>query len=149
MPDGTKYFAIHHNTVSDYAWLFGIDDVTYEAGAECADDEIISYNIYRNGELIGTVSGSDFTYTDTEEGAGAHDYNVTVLFQDKDGNVTESGFSNTVTITTGIGSIEADLQADSYTVYTLDGKLVMKDTKSLSGLSKGIYIINDRKFILK
>lgn len=149
VPEGTKYFAIHHNTTSDYAFLFGIDDVTYEAGAECAEDDIVGYNIYRDGELIGTVSGSELTYTDNEEGPGAHNYNVTVLFKDKDGNITESGLSNTVTITTGIGSIEADLQAEEYNVYTLDGRAVMLHAKSLSGLQKGIYVINDRKFIIK
>ena len=33
--------------------------------------------------------------------------------------------------------------------YTLDGQAVMLNAKSLKGLKKGAYIINDRKFILK
>ena len=51
---------------------------------------------------------------------------------------------------TGIRSINADVQ-ESTKVYTLDGRLVRtapKGSDALSGLAKGIYIVNKKKFIL-
>lgn len=47
--------------------------------------------------------------------------------------------------TTGIESAPSVDKASSYTVFTLEGKQVMKNAKSLDGLSKGIYIINSKK----
>ena len=41
----------------------------------------------------------------------------------------------------GIGSVTGK----TFTVYTVDGRLVGAGLKSLSGLKKGVYIINDRK----
>lgn len=148
VPKGTKYFAIHQTTPSANTYLFGIDDVTFEAGTECVDDNITGYNIYRDGEKIGSVSGTTLSYDD----AGIDDdhyYNVTAVFTDAQGNVTESSFSNTASLSLSIEAIENAMNASSYDVYTLDGQAVMLNAKSLKGLKKGAYIINDRKFILK
>lgn len=150
LPAGAKYFAIHHNTPGDNNFLFGIDDVTYEGGAAGASDSIVAYNIYRDGELIGTVDGNSTTFTDATSDEGTHTYNVTIVYEDKAGNRNESGFSNnaSVTVTTGIASIQADKDGN-YNVYTIDGKTVMLNAKSLNGLKSGLYIINDKKYIVK
>ena len=80
---------------------------------------------------------------------GSHVYNVTVLYQDAQGNINESGFSNDASITvTGIDGVEADAEG-RYNVYTIDGKTIMLGAKSLKGLKSGLYIINDRKYIIK
>ena len=53
--------------------------------------------------------------------------------------------------TTGIRAIDADTQG-VVKVYTLDGRLVRtaaKNSDALSGLAKGIYIVNKKKFIIK
>ena len=53
--------------------------------------------------------------------------------------------------TTGIRSIEADNE-EATKVYTLDGRLVRtvaKNADALSGLAKGIYIVNKKKFIIR
>lgn len=97
---------------------------------------------------IGSVSGTTLSYDD----AGIDDdhyYNVTAVFTDAQGNVTESSFSNTASLSLSIEAIENAMNASSYDVYTLDGQAVMLNAKSLKGLKKGAYIINDRKFILK
>lgn len=78
-----------------------------------------------------------------------HYYNVTAVFTDAQGNVTESSFSHTASLSLSIEAIENAMNASSYDVYTLDGQAVMLNAKSLKGLKKGAYIINDRKFILK
>ena len=36
-----------------------------------------------------------------------------------------------------------------YDVYTLDGKQVLKDAKSLKSLGKGVYVINGKKTIIR
>ena len=148
VPKGTKYFAIHQTTPSANTYLFGIDDVTYAAGTECVDDQVVGYNVYRDGVKIGSVSGQDLAFSD-DALEGDHYYNVTVVFKDAQGNTTESAFSNTATISTSIEAIENAIQASSYNVYTLDGKAVMLNAKSLKGLQKGVYIVNDHKVVLK
>ena len=65
------------------------------------------------------------------------------------GYYTKDGLYDVVT-PTGIRSINADAQ-ESTKVYTLDGRLVRtapKGSDALSGLAKGIYIVNKKKFIL-
>ena len=148
VPKGTKYFAIHQNTPSANAYLFGIDDISFEAGMECADDNVTGYNIYRDGELAGYVSGSTLAFSDAVADTD-HFYNVTAVFTDANGNTTESAFSNTVSLSSSVEAIEAQENASVYNVYTFDGKVVMLGAKSLKGLQKGAYLINDRKYILR
>ena len=65
------------------------------------------------------------------------------------GYYTKNGLFDVVT-PTGIRAISADAQ-ESTKVYTLDGRLVRtapKGSDALSGLAKGIYIVNKKKFIL-
>ena len=52
---------------------------------------------------------------------------------------------------TGLRAIDADTQG-AVKVYTLDGRLVRsaaKKSDALSGLSKGVYIVNKKKFVIK
>ena len=66
------------------------------------------------------------------------------------GYYTKDGLYDVVT-PTGIHAISADVQ-ESTKVYTLDGRLVRtapKGSDALSGMAKGIYIVNKRKFIVK
>lgn len=66
------------------------------------------------------------------------------------GYYTKDGLYDVV-IPTGIHAVKADEQ-ESTKVYTLDGRLVRtapKGSDALSGLAKGIYIVNKKKFILK
>lgn len=65
------------------------------------------------------------------------------------GYYTKDGLYDVV-IPTGIHAVKADEQ-ESTKVYTLDGRLVRtapKGSDALSGLAKGIYIVNKKKFIL-
>ena len=66
------------------------------------------------------------------------------------GYYNKKGLQGTVTAT-DIRAIDADVQGVTK-VYTLDGRLVKiapNNADALSGLAKGIYIINKRKFIMK
>lgn len=66
------------------------------------------------------------------------------------GYYDEEGLQGVVS-TTGIRAIEANIQEEQK-VYTLDGRLVKtakKGCDALSGLAKGIYIVNKQKFIVR
>lgn len=148
LPEGARYFAIHHNTLGRNSYIFGVDDVNYEQLATGADDNITGFIVYCDGKAIGSVDGDSrsFVYDGAE---GDHTYNVTVLYTADDGSVNESGFSNDASLTvTGIQGVAANAEG-KYNVYTVDGKAIMIDAKSLKELKPGVYIINDKKYIIK
>ena len=137
VPEGAKYFAIRHTTFYGYGLI--IDDIAYETGGP---QKILHYNIYRDGVLIG--SSDEPGFTDANAPAGSHVYNVTVVY-----DLGESDVSNDATITiTGINSIEADAQGE-YNVYTLGGQALRLHAKSLRGIQPGAYVINGKKYIVK
>ena len=137
VPEGTKYFAIHHITSKDKAFIFMIDDAKFEAGSGP-----VSYNIYRDGELIGSTSklvSDDLKAPDNKE----HKYCVTAVYADG----SESAPAE-ISVATAIQRINADGET-VYDVYTIDGKQIMKGAKSLHSLAKGVYIINGQKTVVK
>ena len=142
LPEGAKYFAIHRKTREDDAMIFLVDDVTYEKGTEI----VTGYNVYRNAQLLKTMSPDQTEFVDeTAEAGEKYTYAITALY--------ESGESEPiiaiVDTTNGIQDVENVLGTKTYNVYTLDGQLIGKDIKSLNGLKRGAYIINDRKVIIK
>ncbi len=142
LPEGAKYFAIHRKTREDDAMIFLVDDVTYEKGTEI----VTGYNVYRNDQLLKTMSPDQTEFVDeTAEAGEKYTYAITALY--------ESGESEPiiaiVDTTNGIQNVENVLGTKTYNVYTLDGQLIGKDIKSLNGLKRGIYVINDRKVIIK
>lgn len=142
LPEGAKYFAIHRKTREDDAMIFLVDDVTYEKGTEI----VTGYNVYRNDQLLKTMSPDQTEFVDeTAEAGEKYTYAITALY--------ESGESEPiiaiVDTTNGIQDVENVLGTKTYNVYTLDGQLIGKDIKSLNGLKRGIYVINDRKVIIK
>lgn len=148
IPAGARYFAIHNNTKAANTFIFGLDDITFDRVIPGSTDSVVAYNIYRDGALIATVSGTDVAYTDAAVMPGSHVYNVTVVYKNRKGETNESGFSNDASvISTGISAIAADANG-TYNVYTLDGKAVRLNAKSLKGLRPGAYVINGRKYVV-
>lgn len=150
LPEGAKYFAIHHNSSGADNFIFGLDDISFTAQAPGANDSITGYRVYRDGVLIGSVRDGVLSFADHDAGAGSHVYNVTVTYLSADGETNESGFSNdaTLVVADGIDAIAGDSNG-LYNVYTLDGQVVALKARSLKGLKRGLYIINDRKYIIK
>ena len=58
-------------------------------------------------------------------------------------NVNKFTIGNAGTGIRNVKTADLDLLSDKLTVYDLDGRLVLKDLKSLSELPKGVYIIKD------
>lgn len=93
LPAGTKYFAIRH--ISDNIFGMMVDDFTYEAN----DVPIapVSYNIYLDGVLVGSVDANDpLTYDFSNVSGGEHTASVSAVYP---GNVESAATpSNTFTI---------------------------------------------------
>ena len=48
---------------------------------------------------------------------------------------------------TGIDNIDAANSAEAFDIYSINGVLIKKNATSLSGLAKGVYIVNGKKYI--
>lgn len=146
VPEGAKFFCIWWSTENGY--FFSVDDFTYESVYGGSTSPLTGYNIYRDGVLIGHVDANgNATFTDTTADDGVHVYTVTATYADG----SESDYSNeaSVTVVTGIDAIENELNAPSYNVYSVDGKALQINAKSLKDLNKGVYIINNKKVVVK
>ncbi len=140
LPAGATRFAIRQVTDKDNSWLFRVDDVSYQAGAGV----VTGYNVYRDGELIGSASDTKNSFTDTELAGGSHTYAVTATYADGE---SMPQYAEPIFVT-GIQGVEKVGQ-HVYTVYTLDGRLVAKDVKSLGKLHPGVYLVNGKKMVIE
>ena len=137
LPEGTKYFAIRH-TSSD---IFGLllDDVTFERGATAP----VGYNIYVDGELVGSTADTAYDLPATGLADGEHTFAVTAVY---DGGKESAPATAVIDITNGIDEITVDGQPVD--VYTIDGRLVRRQVTSLEGLN-GLYLIGNKKVYVK
>jgi len=132
------YVAIRHFNCTDM-FLLNVDDINYLAGGGAAPS---GYNVYIDGELVATVSDdTETTITGVED--GEHTVAVTAVYPDG----SESKPVEVTLTTTGMGQIVINTNKP-VDVYSLDGKLIRKQTVSLAGL-KGAYIVNGHKVVLK
>lgn len=137
LPAGTRYFAIHQNTSKEQASIFMIDDASYETG-----NILSSYNVYCNKEFKGNTAETSFT--DMVDNTDViRDYSITAVYFDGSESAPVS-----IEVSNDIETINRN-ETIAYDVYTLDGILVRKKSESLRNLRPGIYIINNRKCIIK
>lgn len=122
LPDGAKYFAIHHKAGAKQNFLFMIDDVTYTT----KNLKVLKYNIYRDGTLLTSTTAP--TYVDNSAGTADHLYQVTTVYE---GNLE----SLPVTVkdgTSGIVSINAQGTNAIQGFYTIDGKKLQQPVKGIN-----------------
>ena len=137
LPDKTKYFAIHHTATDAFGLL--LDDIRYSVKG----DNVKKYNIYLDKKTIATIEGSETTYlVEQPLQDGEHLFSVTAVYAD---NIESAPVSISMAVS-GIDNLYATYQ--NFTIYTIDGKIVCKNSKSLEGL-KGVYIVNGKKTIIK
>lgn len=141
LPAGTKFFAIRNNTPGDGAMCVMLGDIAYLVGGSAP----VAYNVYYEGEKIATVEGDKTTYTAAAAklAAGERTFGVSAVYAT--GAESKPAVAK-VTVTTAISEIVANGKAVD--VYSLDGKLVRGQAKSLNGL-KGVYVINGKAVIVK
>lgn len=102
-------------------------------------------NIYRDGKIV-AHTGTVTTWDDANGSDKAHTYKVTAVYADG----SESPYSNEVTIvTTRVVDVDANHDGAPYDVYTIDGRAVRLNASNLDGLDPGIYLINNKKKVIK
>ena len=122
LPDGAKYFAIHHKAGAKQNFLFMIDDVTYTI----KNLKVLKYNIYRDGTLLTSTTAP--TYVDNSAGTADHLYQVTTVYE---GNLE----SLPVTVkdgTSGIVTINGQGTNAIQGFYTIDGKKLQQPVKGIN-----------------
>ena len=113
-----------------------LDDITYKQAPLTPE----AYNVYFEKALIATVEGDKTTYTaaakDIED--GTHIFGVTAVYtNDKESRPATA----TAVVTDGISKVITD--GNPVDVYTIDGKIVRRQTTNLEGL-KGIFVVGGR-----
>lgn len=137
LPEGTKYFAIRNTTPGDGALCVALGNIKYQKGGAKAE----SFNIYVDAATAGNTT--EATAILKELAAGNHVFAVTAVYA----NGAESKpVTATLDVTNAISEILSS--GKSFTIYTVDGKLINRQATNLNGL-KGSYIINNKKVILK
>lgn len=128
LPAGTQYFAIHHYTGADEAYMFKLDDISFEKALT-----IKSYDIYVNGELVGSTDDTNYTIAavDTEG-----EYNVVAHY-------TDGSVSAPVAAQVSDGIAEITTYADE------TGKLYNIAGQRIEGaqMRGNIIILNGKKYI--
>lgn len=122
LPDGAKYFAIHHKAGAKQNYLFMIDDITYTI----KNLKVLKYNIYRDGTLLASTTAP--TYVDNSAGTADHLYQVTTVYK---GNLE----SLPVTVkdgTSGIVTINGQGTNAVQGFYTIDGKKLQQPVKGIN-----------------
>ena len=137
LPEGTKRFAIRHSSQDIFGLL--LDDVTYERAAIAP----VAYNIYVDGELVGSTPETTYELPATGLTDGQHSFAVTAVYE---GGRESAPATATIDIHSGISELAVDGQPVD--VYTIDGRLVRRQATSLEGL-KGLYLIGNKKVYLK
>ncbi|MBR6181350.1 MAG: choice-of-anchor J domain-containing protein [Prevotella sp.] len=138
LPEGTKYFAIRH-TSND---IFGVmvDDVRFNyVGA------VSKYNVYYERQLVATVENGVTTYTIAADQVedGEHTFAVTAVYAS---GQESKPVSVSIMVASGIRQVIAGGQPVD--IFTIDGKLVRSQAKSLDGL-KGVYVVGGQKVIIR
>lgn len=137
LPEGTKYFAIRNTTPGEGALCVALGNIKYQKGGAKAE----SFNIYVDAATAGNTT--EATAILKELAAGNHVFAVTAVYA----NGAESKpVTATLDVTNAINEILSS--GKSFTIYTVDGKLINRQATNLNGL-KGSYIINNKKVILK
>ncbi len=131
------WIAIRHFNVTDMFVLL-VDDITFMP----VGGDVESYNIYIDGELVGNTTDVTYDYT-SELSEGDHEVAVSAVYSD--GSESKPVIA-TVTVVSGIEQISVD--GKPVDIYSLDGKLVRHQATDLNGL-KGIYVVGDKKVIIK
>lgn len=137
LPEGTKYFAIRHcspyNMEMGTPFIFMVDDITYSV----PNKPMASYNIYRDGILLGSVDKDTTSYTDHTSVEANILYQVTAVYEDG----SESGAASAFTY--GVNGINAPMLKDTFDIFTPTGVAVRRNATDFYGLPSGIYITSD------
>lgn len=134
LPTGAQYFAIHHYTDADNAYMLKLDDISFTKALD-----VESYDIYVNGEFV--ESTTDCQYVVNSPSA-TDTYYVAAHYTD--GSVSEP---LEVTVTDGIKNLTTVEQNTRTTAtFNVAGQRISSENASKRG---NIIILNGKKYINK
>lgn len=143
LPEDARFFAIHHNTQSNAA-EFILDDITYTPlYGGSSELTLTGYNVYRNDELIAS-NVAEPAFTD-KVWDGNYTYRVSAVYAEGESMLTAPV---KVSVVDGIATITVDENSKT-DIYTVGGARVRSNDTSLRGLQKGVYIIGNKKVVVK
>ena len=134
------YIAIRHfNCYDNFAMV--VDDITFIQ----APAVLQSYNVYLEQQLVANVEGTNTTYTAEAGGLTDGDctFAVTAVYE---GGKESKPTAVTITVITGIQQLATG--GKPVDVYSIDGKLLRRQTTTLDGL-KGICIVGGKTVMVK
>ena len=119
LPAGTKYFAIRHTSEDIFGLL--IDDVHYEGVIKP-----VSYNVYLNGELVGSVDADDpLTYDFNNLTVGEHTVEISAVYP---GNIESEKVADTFTILEKTATPTITMVDNGNGTYTITATATSPDT---------------------
>ena len=137
LPEKAKYFALRHSLGSYMGYGLKVDDVTYSLVTS-----IDHFCVYVDGRLVGTTADTRYTISEPLE-PGEHKIAVTAVFAD--GRESMPAYA-TIDYADAIARIMATGQPVD--VYSLDGRLVRHQTRSLDGLH-GTFVVAGKTVVLQ
>ena len=138
LPEGASYFAIRCATHEDNAYMLLLDDIVYKAGF----GKLEGFRVYRNDKMIEQLPATATSYTvNYDPQAEPTRYSVSAVYTG--GESVSVSSDDCQTAINGV-TIDAQHPVD---VYTVDGKLVMKNATSLRPLKRGVYVVNGVKIV--
>jgi hypothetical protein len=141
LPYGTKYFAIRK--VSDDAWGFIVDDITFAPDTLAAQTGAIfyGYNVYKNGSALNGALVSSPSFTDADGKVGDR-YRVTAVY-----NKGEAAYSNEVVVTDGGATVIESAEMSNEAVSTRSALYDLQGRKLKTLPDRGVFISNGKKVI--
>lgn len=132
LPAGTKYFAIRHT--SDDIFALFVDDVTFIPAVSTLPIPD-SFNIYLDGELVGSVNGDVMSYTIQNVAPGEHECSVTAVYDDLESDPATAtaivpvpqSMTLAALVANGEVGIRYTISESLLAVYGVGNKLWLKD----------------------
>ena len=141
LPEGARFFAIRH--YSEDAFGLFIDDITFTpAMASNGMRNAMSptgYNVYVDREKVGDTTETH--YTSSAITSGEHMFSVTAVYSDGGESMAVSVYATSIE--------EIFAEGKPVDIYSLDGILVKRNATDVEGVKPGIYVVGDKKVIVK
>ena len=143
LPAGTTHFAIRH-TAQD---IFGImiDDVKFTVAGGV---ELKGYKVYVDRVLVAGLPADVKGYVYPEYLTnGTHEFSVSGVLAN---GMETKPVSVTATVNNAPTAIESIIaKGEPFDVYTVDGVAVRRNVTNVEGLKAGVYVINNKKVVIK
>ncbi len=143
------YYMWDSNGAEEHAWA-GVQ-VTDKTTIDGIDWYYRTYNIPTSDYYLNFVFSQGSNANQTENVNNVNTTSFFVISDSKNSGGKYEATDVTAEHSTGISATHADIRQDNYNVYSMDGRLVKASTTapSLTGLNKGVYLVNGKKVVVK